>query len=44
MLNINENTPRINYSYLSDSYIEKIILRAFRPILERKKFGRLNKI
>lgn len=44
MLNINENIARIDYLYLDDSYIEKIILRAFRAILERKNFGRLNKI
>ena len=44
MLNINENISRINYSYLDDSYIEKIILRASRGILERKNFERPNKI
>ncbi len=42
--NVNENIPRINYIYLGDSYIEKIILRASRGILERKNFGRLDKI
>jgi len=41
---MHEKVSRINYSYLDDSYIEKIILRASRPILERKNFGRLDKI
>jgi len=44
MLNINEDTPRINYTYLTDSYIKKIILRALRGILERKNLGRPDKI
>lgn len=44
LTNINENIARIDYRYLDDSYIEKIILRASRPILERKNFGRLDKI
>jgi len=41
---MNEDTPRINYTYLSDSYIKKIILRALRGILERKNLGRPDKI
>jgi hypothetical protein len=41
---MHEDTPRINYTYLTDSYIKKIILRALRGILERKNFGRPNKI
>jgi fido (protein-threonine AMPylation protein) len=44
LTNINENIARIDYRYLDESYIEKIILRASRPILERKNFGRLDKI
>jgi len=41
---MNENISRIDYRFLDDSYIEKIILRASRGILERKNFGRPNKI
>ena len=41
---MHESISRINYLYLDDSYIEKIILRASRGILERKNFGRPNKI
>tara|TARA_R100000388_G_scaffold93035_1_gene76905 strand:- start:404 stop:529 length:126 start_codon:yes stop_codon:yes gene_type:complete len=41
---MNENISRIDYRFLDDSYIEKIILRASRGILERKNFGRLDKI
>ncbi len=40
----NEDAPRINYTYLVDSYIEKTILRALKYILERKNLGRPNKI
>ena len=41
---MHEKVSRINYHYLDDSYIKKIILRASRAILERKNFGRFNKI
>ena len=42
--NMDENISRINYIYLAYSCIKNIILRASRGILERKNFGRLNKI
>ena len=41
---MDENISRINYIYLAYSCIKNIILRASRGILERKNFGRLNKI
>ena len=40
----NDSISLQTYHYLGDSYVERIILRAYRGIVERKICGRLNKI
>lgn len=36
--------PLQSFTYLDDSYVEKIIIRAYRGILERKKNEKTYKI